>query len=370
MRKTMGKIGALAVAGGGTGGHLFPGLAIAAEFRRREAGVRIMYIGVAGKLEEKMVPAAGIEFHGLKMSGLKGLGLGRKIRGLLLAGRAFGECRRLLARFRPDLLVGTGGYSSGPAALAAWTLGIPVVLQEQNTVPGLTNRILGRLAKKIFLAFEEAAAGFPAGRTVATGNPVREEVVGREREVGSHETLNVLVLGGGRGAVGLNRLVVAAFERLGEEGRRVRVMHQSGADDEPWVEKAYRRAGVSAEIKPFISDMGEGYAWSDIVISRAGAGAISELTVNGRPALLVPFPHSAGDHQRKNARWMVEKGGAVIVEEGGEEMVAELAVELKTLMGDRHLLRKMAASSRRAGRRDAAAAIVSECSELLGDRRG
>ena len=366
----MGKIGALAVAGGGTGGHLFPGLAIVAEFRRRNAGVRVVYIGVKGKLEEKMVPAAGIEFHGLRMSGLKGLGWGRKIRGLMRAGRAFGECRRLLTRFRPDLFVGTGGYSSGPAALAAWTLGIPVVLQEQNTVPGLTNRVLGRLAKKVCLAFEEAAAGFPAGKTVVTGNPVREEVIGKGGEVGSDEALNILVLGGSRGAAGLNRLVTAAFERLGEEGRKIRVVHQSGVGDESWVEKAYRRTGISAEIRPFISDMGERYEWSDIVISRAGAGALSELTANGRPALLVPFPHSAGDHQRKNARWMVERGGALIVEEGEEERVAELAVNLKALMEDRQLLRKMAAASGRAGRRDAAAAIVSECSELLGDQRG
>jgi UDP-N-acetylglucosamine--N-acetylmuramyl-(pentapeptide) pyrophosphoryl-undecaprenol N-acetylglucosamine transferase len=366
----MGKIGALAVAGGGTGGHLFPGLAIAGEFRRRDAGVRVVYIGVAGKLEERMVPAAGIEFHGLMMSGLKGLSAGRKIRGLLLAGRAFGECRRLLARFRPDLLVGTGGYSSGPAALAAWTLGIPVVLQEQNTVPGLTNRLLGRLARKVFLAFEEASAGFPAGKTMVTGNPVREEVIGGGGEVGSHEILNIMVLGGSRGAAGLNRLVTAALASLGEEGRKVRVLHQSGAGDESWVERAYRRSGISAEVRPYISDMGEGYEWSDIVVSRAGAGAISELTVNGRPALLVPFPQSAGDHQRKNARWMAERGGALIVEEGGEERVAELAVELKTLMGDRQLLRKMAAASRRAGRRDAAAVIVSECSELLGGQRG
>lgn len=366
----MGKIGALAVAGGGTGGHLFPGLAIAGEFRRRDAGVRVVYIGVVGKLEERMVPAAGIEFHGLMMSGLKGLSPGRKIRGLLLAGRAFGECRRLLARFRPDLLVGTGGYSSGPAALAAWTLGIPVVLQEQNTVPGLTNRLLGRLARKVFLTFEEASAGFPAGKTMVTGNPVREEVIGGGGEVGSHEILNILVLGGSRGAAGLNRLVTAALESLGEEGRKVRVLHQSGAEDESWVERAYRRSGISAEVRPFISDMRAGYEWSDVVISRAGAGAISELTVNGRPALLVPFPQSAGDHQRKNARWMAERGGALIVEEGGEERVAELAVELKTLVGDRQLLRRMAAASRRAGRRDAAAVIVSECSELLGDQRG
>jgi UDP-N-acetylglucosamine--N-acetylmuramyl-(pentapeptide) pyrophosphoryl-undecaprenol N-acetylglucosamine transferase len=324
---------------------------------------------VAGKLEERMVPAAGIEFHGLRMSGLKGLTAGRKIRGFLLAGRAFGECRHLLARFRPDLLVGTGGYSSGPAAIAAWTLGIPVVLQEQNTVPGLTNRILGRLAKKVFLAFEEASAGFPAGRTVVTGNPVREEAIGEGGEVGRRGTLNVLVLGGSRGAAGLNRLVIAAIEHLGEGGRKIKVLHQSGAEDEPWVEKAYRRSGISAEVRPFISDMREGYEWADVVISRAGAGAISELTANGRPALLVPFPHSAGDHQRKNARWMAERGGALIVEEGGEERVEELAGELEVLMEDGDLLRRMATASRRAGRRDAAAEIVSKCSELIDVRR-
>jgi UDP-N-acetylglucosamine--N-acetylmuramyl-(pentapeptide) pyrophosphoryl-undecaprenol N-acetylglucosamine transferase len=361
----MESIRTLVVAGGGTGGHLFPGLAIAREFRRRDPDVRVLYIGVEGKMEAEIIPAAGMEFHGLKVRGLKGMASSAKLASALLAVKAVAECRRLLSSCRPELVVGVGGYSSGPAALAAWTLKIPLVLQEQNTVPGLTNRLLGRLAEKVFLAFEEAAPFFPAGRTSVTGNPLREEALGAEREIGEGPPVNLLVLGGSRGAESVNRLLVAALSLLAAGKTRLSIRHQSGREDREWVEKAYREAGLEAEVEAFIERPGEAYSWADLVVSRAGAGAVAEIAANGRPAILVPFPHSAGDHQMKNARWLFERGGAVVVEEEGAT-AEDLAATVESLVSRRDRLREMAAGSRRAGRRDAAGRIVSECYRLLG----
>ena len=358
----------LAVAGGGTGGHIFPGLAVAREFRRREPGARVLYLGAAGRLEERLVPREGaaVRFHGLRVRGIKGRGPLAALGSLALAARAFFECRRVLGAFGADLLLGTGGYSSGPAALAARTLGVPVVLQEQNTVPGLTNRLLGRIARRVFVAFEPACAHFPARSAVVTGNPVRAEALGAGGEVGRGPALRVLVLGGSQGAHGVNRLVTEALAPLAAEGVAAAFVHQSGEAERDAVAAAYRRAGVSAEVAPFFDAMGERYGAADLVIARAGAGTIAEIAANGRPAILVPFPHAAGDHQRANARWLAERGGAVVIEEAGPEAPRELARTVAALARDRERLRAMAAAGAAVGVRDAAARIVEECRALLG----
>jgi UDP-N-acetylglucosamine--N-acetylmuramyl-(pentapeptide) pyrophosphoryl-undecaprenol N-acetylglucosamine transferase len=366
----MAAIRALAVAGGGTGGHLFPGLAVAEEFRRRCEEVKILYIGVTGKMEEHVVPAAGMQFHGLNVRGLKGRGAAGKVSGAFLAGKAFFECRRVLSEFGPELVIGVGGYSSGPAALAAWTLGIPLVLQEQNTVPGMTNRLLGRLARKVFLAFEEAASGFPGARTVVTGNPIRRDALGEPGDIGREEVLKILVLGGSRGARGVNRLVTAALSRLGPARKKMMFVHQTGAEDRRWVEEVYHKTGIDSQVRTFVDGMGARYGWADLVISRAGAGAVSEIAAAGRPAIFVPFPHAAGGHQRKNAMWLVGKRGGRLIEESDPEGPARLAGMLEELHLDRDQLREMAAKSGGAGRRDAAERIVEECTELVRGQGG
>jgi len=358
----------LAVAGGGTGGHIFPGLAVAREFRRREPATRVLYLGAAGRLEEQVVPreGAGVRFHGLRVRGLKGQGPLGGIKALALAARAVLECRREIAMFGADLLLGTGGYSSGPAAVAARTLGIPVVLQEQNAVPGLTNRLLARLARKVFIAFEPASRHFPAGRTVLAGNPVRDEALGVGSEVGRGAGLRLLVLGGSQGARGVNRLVTAALPLLAAAGIAVSFVHQSGAAEREAVAAAYRDLDLSAEVAAFFDAMGEHYGAADLVIARAGAGTIAEIAANGRPAILVPFPHAAGDHQRVNARWLAERGGAVIIEEQTPNAHLELTRMITALAGDRERLRAMARASAAVGVRDAAARIVDECERMLG----
>ena len=358
----------LAVAGGGTGGHIFPGLAVAREFCRVEPGARVLYLGAAGRLEERLVPREGpaMRFHGLRVRGVKGQGPLGALAALVLAARAFFECRREISAFGTDLLLGTGGYSSGPAALAARTLGVPVVLQEQNTVPGLTNRLLGRIARRIFIAFEPARRFFPAARVVLAGNPVRAEALGAGGEVGRGPLLRVLVLGGSQGARGVNRLVTGALALLRAEGVEASFVHQSGEAERDAVAKAYREAGVAAEVAAFFDAMGERYAAADLVIARAGAGTLAEIAANGRPAILVPYPLAAGDHQRANARWLAGCGGAVVVEEAGGEAPRELARAVAALFRDRDRLRAMAAAAAAVGVKDAAARIVAECRRLLG----
>ena len=358
----------LAVAGGGTGGHIFPGLAVAREFRRREPGTRVLYLGAAGRLEEKVVPREGaaVRFHGLRVRGLKGQGPLGAVTALFLAARAVAECRREIAAFGADMLLGTGGYSSGPAAVAARTLGIPVVLQEQNAVPGLTNRLLGRIARRIFIAFEPARRFFPAGLTVLAGNPVRDEALGASSEVGRGSGLRLLVLGGSQGARGVNRMIVGALPLLAAAGLEVSFVHQSGDAERETVAAAYRSAGLTAEVAAFFDAMGERYTVADVVIARAGAGTIAEIAANGRPAILAPFPYAAGDHQRVNARWLAERGGAVIIEEQAPDASGELARAIAALAGDRERLRAMATASAAVGVRDAAARIVDECRRMLG----
>jgi len=358
----------LAVAGGGTGGHIFPGLAVAREFRRREPGTRVLYLGAAGRLEERVVPreCPAIRFHGLRVRGLKGQGPLGAMTALALAARAVGECRREIAAFGADLLLGTGGYSSGPAALAARTLGIPVVLQEQNAVPGLTNRLLALVAQRVFIAFEPAHRHFPAGRAVLAGNPVRDEAIGAGTEVGRGPGLRLLVLGGSQGARGVNRLVAGALPALVAAGLDVSFVHQSGDPEREAVAAAYRGAGLTADVAAFFDAMGERYGAADLVIARAGAGTIAEIAANGRPAILIPFPHAAGDHQRVNARWLADRGGAVIVEEQAPDSPFELARAIIALAGDRERLRAMAHASAAVGVRDAAARIVDECRRMLG----
>jgi UDP-N-acetylglucosamine--N-acetylmuramyl-(pentapeptide) pyrophosphoryl-undecaprenol N-acetylglucosamine transferase len=241
-----------------------------------------------------------------------------------------------------------------------------VVLQEQNAVPGLTNRILGRIARKVFIAFEPARRYFPAGRTVLAGNPVRDEAIGAGGAVGCGAGLRLLVLGGSQGARGVNRLVVGALPRLAAAGIEVSFVHQSGDAEREAVAAAYRDAGLSAEVAAFFDAMGERYAAADLVVARAGAGTIAEIAVNGRPAILVPFPHAAGDHQRVNARWLVERGGGIMVEEHAADAAGQLASAVLALAADRDRLQAMARASAAVGVRDAAARIVDECRRMLG----
>ena len=358
-------------AGGGTGGHIFPALALAGEIRRRRPGAAILFVGTRGGLENRILPQEGYDVETLRVAGIKGKGPLEVLTSLALLPAAAARAWRIVRAFRPGVVVGVGGYAAGPVVLAAAAAGVPAVLQEQNSVPGLTNRILGRAARRIYTAYPEAALRFPRRKVVEAGNPVRPGV-GRADPAEARRRLGlaadrpvVLVLGGSRGARGLNQAVCAVLAREGAAWRGVQFLHQTGAAERDQVRAAYASAGVPAVVEDFFRDMAAVYAAADLALSRAGAVALAELAAAGLPALLVPFPYAADDHQRRNAEAAAAGGGARILLQ--EELTpARLAAELRLLLGDEAARRAMAEAARRRARPRAAERIVDDLFALAG----
>lgn len=360
----------LIVAGGGTGGHLFPGIAIAEEFIARNAANRVLFASSGRPFERTVLAAKGFEHRAISAAGLKGQGLFKQLRALLIIPRGLLESLAILRAFGPDLVLSVGGYSAGPMALAAWLRRVPVVLQEQNTLPGITNRLLGRLARRVYTAFAESERHFAARKVLLTGNPVRREILAcrtaataapsPERE----RPFTVLVVGGSQGAHRINLAVIESLPLLGDSSR-VAFIHQTGADDEASVAEAYRRSGITATVRAFFDDMDAQYRRADLIVCRAGATTVAELTVVGRGVIFVPYPFAADDHQVLNARALVAAGAAEMILEkdldGGRlaERVAHYAARPRQLAA-------MAVRARDLGRPDAAARIVDDICRLLG----
>lgn len=344
------------LAGGGTGGHLFPGVAVARELRRRHARTRVVFVGVGRPLETRVLAAEGLPLERIRAAALVGRSLPGVLRGLgaLLLGVL--DAVQLLRRYRPRLVVGLGGYSSAAVILVALLRGVPTLLLEQNAVPGMTNRVFGRLVRGASLAYAEALPYF-GGRGFVTGNPVRAGFFDAPPARTVLDEVRVLVLGGSQGARALNAAMAEAAPRLAASGRSVRVMHQSGAADVESVQAAYRAANVTAQVTPFVDAIEQAVATADIVVCRAGALTLAELAAAGRPAILVPYPHAANDHQRSNAA-VVARAGAVEVIDPDELGGEVLAVRLLALIGDDRRRLAMADASRRLGRPAAAASIV------------
>jgi UDP-N-acetylglucosamine--N-acetylmuramyl-(pentapeptide) pyrophosphoryl-undecaprenol N-acetylglucosamine transferase len=277
----------LVITGGGTGGHVFPGLALAAELKRLRPELEIRWIGSHDRLEARLVPEAGIPFTGIRVRGLRGMNVARTVAGAALLPLALAGSIREIASLRPDLVVGVGGYVSGPVVAAARLLGHRTVIHEQNVVPGWTNRVLGRLADRVLVSFPETSAGFPAGKLRVTGNPIREEALGGEREPAVEGVFRILVLGGSQGSRSLNRMVARAVGMV--EAAGLEIVHQTGAADLDAVRPLYDGVKARVELTPFISGIGRWYRWADIVICRAGATTLAELAANGCPAILVPY---------------------------------------------------------------------------------
>lgn len=353
------------IAGGGTGGHLFPGVAIAGEFERRLGELQVVFFGARRGLETKVVPGLGYDLITLPVRGVVGHGfmggLGRSVSLLWAAVEAFW----ILGRVKPDLVIGVGGYASVPAVLAAAARGLPRAILEQNVSPGRANRVLARFAQRIYQGFASRSAVFPAEKTVVTGNPIRPGVLPPDDMVRPDGRRTLLVLGGSQGAKQINDLVVGVAGRLKEKHPAVRVIHQTGAAHEEQVLEAYRRSGTEVEVVPFIDSMADAYARADLCLSRAGAMAISEIAAAGLPAVLIPYPDSAGGHQSSNARWLEERGAAVVIppEEAGTDRLFQV---LDRLVGSPSLLADMARASSRAGVRNAAERIVEEEMKRLG----
>ncbi|MBI5511896.1 MAG: undecaprenyldiphospho-muramoylpentapeptide beta-N-acetylglucosaminyltransferase [Deltaproteobacteria bacterium] len=345
------------IAGGGTGGHLFPGIAVAEEVRRRDPAARVLFVGTARGLEVKAVPKAGFELALLPVSGLRRTGLLGLCLGLLrLPGALFGALR-LVRGFRPQVAVSVGGYAAGPAVLAARLLGVPCVVMEQNAVPGFTNRVLGRLARRVLAGLPPT--GLPADKVTVVGNPVRADLLRvRGSAYAPHRPLKLLVFGGSQGARALNEVMIGAAAALEAQGVALEITHQTGGADCERVRAAYAAAGVQGpRVLPFIDDMATAYDEADLVLCRAGASTIAELAVCGRPAILVPFPFAVDDHQSANARALAAAGGAVHLPQA-EMSCGRLTELVAALAREPERLRAMAAAAHRYGQPDSAATIV------------
>ncbi len=407
------------IAAGGTGGHLYPGIALAGELKRLRPGTEVRFVGTAKGLESRVLPREGYLLDLIRARGLVGTGLRRGAASLALLPVALWDSLRIVGRFQPHLVIGVGGYASGPAVLAAWLRRTPTVILEPNAVPGVTNRLLAPLADLVVTAFEEAAASL-RGRTVEVlGNPIRREIVERCRDMGTagqatpvtdenqrtsggegsdterpwspgvlppdRATLHspglslgqhgsphkktLLIMGGSQGARAINRAMVGALPELRRQEKFL-IIHQTGGADLEWVRGEYSKAGFNdARVEPFLYDIPEIYAAADLVVSRAGATTVAELTAAGLPAILIPFPYATHQHQERNAGSLQAAGAAVVLTDG-ELSGPLLAGWIEKLLGDPGRLRAMAIRSRAAGRPDAGEKIASACFQVAEARSG
>jgi UDP-N-acetylglucosamine--N-acetylmuramyl-(pentapeptide) pyrophosphoryl-undecaprenol N-acetylglucosamine transferase len=346
---------------GGTGGHIFPGIAVADELRRR--GVPVVWLGANGGLETELVPKAGVAIETIAIGGVRGKGVATLVQAPLRIARAVLAARAVVKRLAPRSVLSMGGYAAGPGGIAAWLAGFPLVVHEQNRVPGVTNKALARVARRVLAGFADA---FPLMQKLTwVGNPVRAAIAAiappNERLAGRAGAPRLLVLGGSLGAQALNARVPQALAQL--PGERPEVRHQCGAKHADAARKAYAEAGVAASVEPFIDDMAGAYAWADLVVCRAGALTLAEVAAAGLGAILVPFPHAVDDHQTRNAEAFVTAGAAVLLQEKNTD-AATLARELARLLGDRAQLVRMGEAARTLARPDAAAAIADVCLEV------
>lgn len=361
----------LIITGGGTGGHLFPGIALAQAMMRAYPGCAVLFIGTDRKVDKSALKDLGFETTTIKTQGIKGKGFAAKVKALLLQPSALWEAGRIIRKFKPDLVFGVGGYVTGPVILAARMLGITTCIHEQNSIPGLANKILGHICTRIFVSLPGSEKYFPVGKTLLSGNPVRENIIKASREPkaeAGRQPATLLILGGSQGARRLNSLMLEAAEHcLSDLAEPPFIIHQTGAHDEDHVRRRYTELGLQARVQAFFTDMAAIYAEADIVVSRAGATTLAELTVFRKPAILVPFPYAADNHQEINGRYLVDAGGGLMFKEA--DLTGEkLGQEIVRIMTDKKLLAEMAENSGKVAKPEATETIVHTCMELLKNR--
>lgn len=355
----------LVIAGGGTGGHLYPGIAVAQELLRRMPDARVSFVGTARGLEARVIPKEGLELDLIRSAGIKGKSWTARARGAALVPVGFAEAWRIISRRRPDVVMGVGGFSSGPVVMAAALRRIPTLVLEQNAIPGMTNRLLAPWVRAAAVTYEQTLSFFGT-RGFVSGNPVRQEFFRSSQSAGrSSQESRVLVLGGSQGAHAINMAMTAAAPQLFQRQPALSLVHQTGQRDLSTVRDAYASAGVPARAEAFFDAVAQEMAGADLVISRAGATTLAELAAAGRPALLVPFPAATDDHQRRNAEVLVGAGAAAMIEEKNlsPDRLADTAARL---VGDRAQRDRMAKAMRTFARPDAAARIVDRLIELAG----
>ncbi|GAA3907046.1 undecaprenyldiphospho-muramoylpentapeptide beta-N-acetylglucosaminyltransferase [Halomonas cibimaris] len=345
---------------GGTGGHVIPALSLARALKAR--GVAVEWLGSPRGIENRLVPAAGFPLHQLRIGGLRGNGLAGWLKAPFNLARAVCQARRVVRRFRPQVVVGLGGFASGPGGLAATLCRVPLMVHEQNAVAGLTNRVLSRLATHTYAAFPQAFGR----RATVVGNPVRDDIAAlgeapRRVDAMQQRRLRLLVVGGSLGAVALNERLPEALAEL-DDAARPEVWHQAGRDRDEATRERYRTFGVDARVSAFIDDMAAAYDWADVLVCRAGALTVAELAAAAKPALFVPFPHAVDDHQRRNAQVLVDAGAARCMIQ--QSLTREnLAQALNALLSP-EVLADMAARARRAAHLEATELLLQGCFAL------
>jgi len=353
----------LLLAGGGTGGHLFPAVALAQSLLQQDEKSSVQFVGTEKGLEARMLPKMGLPLKTVDMAGVVGRGWRGKLEMVPRLLKSMLQARAILRDFCPDIVIGVGGYSSVPVLLTAKLLGIPYVIHEQNAFPGLSNKLLGRWAKQVFLSFADSGDGFDPKKVLLTGNPLRSGLESVAEQLEEKGTL--LIFGGSRGAQAINQAVVEMLPLLKDWPECPKILHQTGEVELESVRKKYVAAGLDPQqVVSFIDDMAAAYSEAKLIVCRAGATTLAELTVCGRPAILIPFPFAAADHQTANARTMEDVGAAKLLPQS-ELTAAGLAEQIKQLLSDQRGLQLMAAKARTLGQPGAAEKILNECRRVL-----
>ncbi len=360
----------IVIAGGGTGGHLFPGIAVAQEFEVRNAASRIIFVSTGNPLERSVLSKTGYPLQTITAAGIKGRGLWNQIKSVAKIPKGILEANRILKNFSPDLTVGLGSYSAGPVVFAAWLRRIPIVVHEQNILPGITNRILSRFANRIYISFENTKSNMDSRKVQWTGNPVRRELLeysDRHAEEESDDTGNglftILIIGGSQGAHRINMAVIEALDHL-RHLEHLHFVHQTGQADEQPVREAYRRSKMGGTVQAFFDNMAEQYGRADLIICRAGATTVAEVTALGKAVIFIPFPFAADNHQVLNAGSLSDEGAAeMLIEKDLSGKI--LSEKIKYYAAHPAELEDMSARAKQFGKPDAAKNIVDDCYRLL-----
>jgi UDP-N-acetylglucosamine--N-acetylmuramyl-(pentapeptide) pyrophosphoryl-undecaprenol N-acetylglucosamine transferase len=356
------------IAGGGTGGHLFPGMAIAEAFVDREKGNEVLFIGTEKGIEARVLPGGKFPLKTIRAKPIQGRSLLEKVKAIGGLPAAIFEAYTILKEFQPQLVLGVGGYASGPTLLAASLLGMKRAIQEQNVMPGMTNRILKWVSQRIFVSFEEAKKYFPGKKAILTGNPIRKEFFATLREGRGEEEkkdrFTLLVFGGSAGARRINRAMIEALGDLQGIKSSLKIIHQTGREDLAFVSGEYREKGFEALVKPFFEDLAFYYRISDLVICRSGASTVAELAVCGKAAVLIPYPYAAHNHQWINAKKLVDLGAArmILDQELSGGIIAQTILHLHDHPEERG---RMEEAIQRLARPRAAEDIVDHCYSLI-----
>lgn len=353
----------IVIAGGGTGGHVYPGIAVAKAFKKELANAEIVFIGTPEGIESRVVPKEGFEIKFIRSEGIVGNDAYRMIRSAFKLPLSMKDSYLILKSLRPDVVLGVGGYSSGPALLTAFLMGMPTIIHEQNTVPGLTNKILGKFINIVAVTYFESVDFFPKDKTYITGNPIRDEILRGDRDRGyktlglDRELFTIFVFGGSSGASSINKALNEALVYLEDFKDHIQFLHQTGEKDFDFVRGFYNARGFRGTVIPFLHEMADAYAVADLVVSRAGATTIAELTTCGKAAILIPYPFAAGNHQKANAEKLWDLGAAQMILDS-ELNGSTLSSVIRHLFNDPDLISEMEMTSRSIGRPDATKKII------------